>query len=250
MTPLATATLVFTCVFGGALLGMLGGTLLPEREVDQDSKDVVRVAMGLTTLMTALLLGLIVAASKSSFDTRDAAIKQSAVSLLTLDRLLARYGPETKDIRGQIRLAMEARVRSIWSEDPRAQSEVPDVTAGEKIDDRIRALSPQSDAQRWFQARALDTFDELLRTRWLVLGLVGSSIQVPFLMAMVAWLTILFVSFGLFAPRRAVVVGALALCAFTVASAIFLILELDGPFSGFIQISDVPLRFAISQMGK
>jgi len=250
MTPLFTATLVFICVLGGALLGMLGGALMPEREVAGESKDVVRVTMGLTTTMTAILLGLVTAESKSAFDARDAAIKQSMVNLLAVDRLRARYGPETKDIREQLRVAMEARVRSIWSEHSGAQSAVPDITMGEKIEDRIRALSPQSDAQRWFQARAMDASGDLLRTRWLVLGMVGSSVPGAFLTAMVAWLTILFASFGLFAPRRAVVIGALAFCAVSVASAIFLILELDGPSSGFIQISDVPLRFAISQIGK
>ena len=250
MTPLVAATLVFIGVLGGALLGMLIRAYLPESEVSADSKDVVRVTMALTTLMTALLLGLVIASSKTAFDARDTAVKQSVVEILVLDRLLARYGPETKHIREEFRAKMEARARWIWSEDSGGNSEPPALTGGEEIDDQIQALSPKNDAQRAFQAKALQISNNLLRTRWFVFGLVGSSVQRPLLFVMVAWLIILFTSFGIFARRGTVVFVAFGLSAFSVASAIFLILELDTPFTGIIRISEAPMIQALSMIAK
>jgi hypothetical protein len=124
------------------------------------------------------------------------------------------------------------------------------MATGEGIEDQIRALSPRSEEQRWLQARALEAGTDIIRTRWVVLGLVSSSIPRPFLIILVLWLTLLFASFGLFAPRNPIVIGALAFCAVSVASAIFLILEMDTPFTGLIKISDAPMRYALSQMGK
>jgi hypothetical protein len=72
----------------------------------------------------------------------------------------------------------------------------------------------------------------------------------PFLVVMVFWLTVIFVSFGLFAPRDATVIATLFVCALSVSGAIFLILELDSPFSGLLQISDAPLRAAIAHIGQ
>jgi nitric oxide reductase large subunit len=73
---------------------------------------------------------------------------------------------------------------------------------------------------------------------------------VPFLVVIVFWLTIIFVSFGLFAPRNAVVVAVLFVCALSVAAAIFLLVEMDQPFQGLMKISSAPLRFTLSHLGK
>jgi hypothetical protein len=70
----------------------------------------------------------------------------------------------------------------------------------------------------------------------------------PFLIVIVFWLTLIFGSFGLFAPRHATSILALAVCAISVAAAIFLILEMQHPYEGLIRISPEPLEFALSQL--
>ena len=72
----------------------------------------------------------------------------------------------------------------------------------------------------------------------------------PFLVVVIFWLTVTFTSFGLFAPRNATVVAVLAVSAMSVAGAVFLILELDGPFSGVIKVSSGPLRYALENLGQ
>jgi hypothetical protein len=104
------------------------------------------------------------------------------------------------------------------------------------------------DGQRAMQAQALKTGADIAQTRWLLFTQKGSSIPTPFLVVMVAWLTLILASFALFAPPNATVFISLLVCALAVSSAVFLILELDRPFDGMIQISSAPLRSALAQL--
>src|SRR4029453_18479678 len=85
---------------------------------------------------------------------------------------------------------------------------------------------------------------------WVVVSSVGTSVPGPFLVVLVFWLTMIFVSFGLFAPRNATVIVALCVCALSVAGAIFLILEMDSPFEGLMKISPDPLRYAYARINQ
>jgi hypothetical protein len=102
--------IVFECTFEGALLGMRLRTSLPAHHLDADSRDTVKVRIGLIATMTALILGLITASAKGSFDALDTALKQTAVEVLTLDRILARYGSKTGEIRQGLRQAFGDRI--------------------------------------------------------------------------------------------------------------------------------------------
>lgn len=250
--PTKVAVIVFACVFGGALLGMFLRVFIPEHHLGEDTKDVIKLGMGLIATMAALVLGLVIATAKNSYDTQDAAVKHSAAKVLLLDRLLSNFGPETKEARDLLRRTVAYRLDAIWPEDrsQRARLDAPESVFTERgIEARILQLSPRNDAQRWLQSQALQVGREIMETRWLVVGSLGSSIPVPFLVVVVFWLTIIFASFGLFAPRNATVVVVLFLCALSVAGSIFLILEMDEPFEGLMKISSAPLRYTLSHLG-
>jgi hypothetical protein len=89
-----------------------------------------------------------------------------------------------------------------------------------------------------------------VRTRFLVLGSSRGAVSEAFLVVVIFWLTATFASFGLYAPRNTTVTTVLFIAALSVAAAVFLILELDGPFTGVIRISSAPLRYALDQIGK
>ena len=250
---MAIASVVFACVFGGALLGMMLRPKLPDEHLGSDSKDVVKLAMGLVATMAALALGLLTGSAKSTFDMEDGQLKQVAANVIVLDRTLAHYGPETKEIRESLRRLITSRLATIWPEEGSAPVKLddPEATATvEGVDDQIRALSPQSDAQRVLQGRALQILGEIMRTRWLLLGQAGNSVQLPLLVVLVFWLATLFVSFGLFAPRNATVVTVLIVAALSVAGSIFLILEMNQPFEGLVKVPSAPLRFALTHLGQ
>ncbi len=251
MSPMSIGSIVLACVFGGALLGMALRLILPEHHLSTESKDVIKLGMALTATMSALVLALLISSAKSSFDAQRNEVTQLSANVILLDRVLAHYGPETKEARDLLRLSASGMIDRIWAENRSepAESE-PTVTGGEAFYDRIQELSPQNEVQRSLQAQASKMTVDLGQTRWLLFEQSGRSIPMPFLALLIFWVTIIFLSFGLFAPPNATVIATLFLCALSVSGAIFMILELDRPFGGLIQISSAPLRNAIAHLGK
>src|SRR4029453_14343120 len=113
-TGIDFAVLTFVCTLAAALVGTFIRNALPPAHVSKESQDVIRLGMGLVATMTALLLGLVTAAAKGSFDSQDLAIKNAAAGILSLDRLLARYGPETQPTRDLLRRTLAARIETMW----------------------------------------------------------------------------------------------------------------------------------------
>jgi hypothetical protein len=242
--------IVFTATFGAALLGTRLHTLLPKHYFDAESKDTVKVGIGLIATMTALVLGLVTASAKNSFDSVNTAVKAFATQTLALDRTLARYGSETGEIRKELKRVVGGRIDLIWPQDSSKPVSLDPLSGGEEIARAIRKLKPTNDAQRTLQARALDLGETLLQSRWVVTTSIGASVPLPFLAVLLFWLTITFTSFGLFAPRNAMVVAVLFVCALSVASALFLVLEMDGPFDGVLKVSAEPLRAAYARLNQ
>jgi hypothetical protein len=248
MSALTVALLIFGCVFGGALLGLLLRGVLPGHHLSAESKDVVKMGTGLIGTMAALVLGLLVASAKSSYDSQANELTEASARVLMLDRVLAHYGPEARDARELLRQAVSRMIERLWATDAPTSTR-PTTAEGEALYDSIQQLAPANEAQRAVRAQAQQIALDLGRTRMLLYAQQGSSISVPFLVVVVSWITIIFISFGLFAPRNLTVIITLLLCALSVAGAMFLILELDHPFQGLIQLSDAPLRNALSLLG-
>jgi hypothetical protein len=253
MNPFVVGMIVFACTFGGALLGMWLRAVLPEHHLDPDSKDTVKIGMGLVATMTALVLGLVTASAKSSFDAVDAAMKQTAIEILTLDRDLARYGSETGEIRKGLKDAIGDRIDMIWPQGSSKPANLDTMrsrvgSGAEGLVAAIRGLKPHDDSQRALQSRAVELSEALLQVRWQVLAGTEKSVPVPFIVILLFWLTIIFVSFGLFAPRNATVIAVLFVCALSVSSALFLIMEMDAPFDGLLKVSADPWRYAYAHL--
>jgi len=245
MSAATIGAIVFACVFGGALLGMVLRAILPEHHLSSESKDTVKLGMGLLATMAALVLSLLIASAKSSYDTQNTELTQLAANVMLLDQVLTHYGPETKEARDTLRATVSRAVDKMWPPDGAAPAQLnPRAVAADSFYDKIQALSPQNERQRSFRAQALQIAADLGRTRWLLFEQGHGSIPLPFLVMLTFWVAIIFMSFGLFAPPNATVVATLLLCALSVSAAIFLVLELDRPFSGLIHVSSAPMREA------
>jgi hypothetical protein len=254
MSPMSISWLVFAVAFGGALFGMCLRGLLREHHLGADTKDIVKLGMGLIGTMTALVLGLLIASAKSSYDTQRSGLAQLSANVILLDRALAHYGSASHDTRARLRVSIADMIQHTW---PQENSESGKTTAKTRTEgkyeglyEQIQGLAPKTDGQRALQAQALKTATDIAQTRWLLFAQKGSSIPTPFLVVMVCWLALILASFGLYAPPNAMTLFTLLVCALAVSSAIFLILELDRPFEGLMQISGAPLRDALAQLGK
>jgi hypothetical protein len=250
MSSIALALITFAVVFGGALLGIALRAVLPQSELNADSKDVVKLGVGLIATMAALVLGLLIASAKSSFDMQNSELTEMASRVVLLDRVLAHYGPETKEARDELRSSVVRSFNWVSSKDTAGASQFEPAANGEVLYDKIQGLSPKDDVQRSIQAQALSILVGLGQTRWLIAEQRISSVSTPLLLVLIFWLIIIFVSFGLFAPRNATVIVSLLVSALSVSGAIFLILEMYSPYAGLIRVSSAPLRAALTHLGR
>jgi len=242
---------VFGCVFGAGYLATRLRAAMPEHHLSADTKDTVKLAMGLVATMTALVLGLLVASAKGNYDTEKSSVTAMSAKFVVLDRILAHYGPETKPSRDLLHQSVEKLIARLWPDQKSEPSQLdPTHSSGEALYDAMQSLTPRDDSQRLLKSQALGVAVDLGQMRWLMFEQSGSSISGPLLTVVVCWLAILFFSFGLFAPPNGTARIALLVAALTVSSAIFLILELDQPFDGLIHISSKSMQTALDHLGK
>lgn len=253
MDEWAVGSIVFVCVFGGALLGIYLRSALPKDQLGDDSKDAIKLGMGLVATMSALVLGLLVATAKGSYDEQKRGLDLISANLVLLDGALAEYGPDAQVARLQLHHLVTVAVDRIWPEDASQDATLapPSMAEGKSLHSLLLGLAPGNDRQRALQSMALQISVEVGKARWLLVAQEeGSAIPAPFIVILIFWLTVLFVSFGLFAPPHATVIATLCLSALSVSGAVFLIMELAHPFAGMVQISSAPLRAALSHIAQ
>jgi Protein of unknown function (DUF4239) len=249
MSALTLSGIIFVSTLGGIFLGTLLRRALPRHHLDEHVKDVVRLGVGLVATIAALVLGLLIAAAKSSFDTQTGQVRQITANLILLDNILAQYGPEARPVREQIRSTVGPFADRLWREkeaDASGPFETDD--AAERVYLDIQKLSPHDDLQRSLQSRAVQISNDLAQVRFLLFVESENLVPTPFLAVLAFWLMIIFASFSLFSPQNLTVFIFLVLFALSAACGIFLILELSRPFTGLMSISSVPLRNALGAL--
>lgn len=249
MNTTLTALIVFGCLIGAVLLGRILRRILPESHLSADSRDVVKLAMGLVATMAALVLGLLVSSAKGSYDTERSEVIQMAAKVTFLGRVLAAYGPEAAGVHTRVRDTVEEGIRQMWPGEMREPTNfAPDTQAGNLVYGAIQRLSPQNDMQAALKSQAAALAIDTAQVRSLLAAQSVPSISNPMLIILVCWLVIIFLGFSVLAPPNATAILALMVSALAVSGAIFLILELDQPFGGVIHISSEPMLNALHQL--
>ena len=251
MITTVIATILFLFLVGVTLLGRRVGRYLPEDQLSADSRDAVKLAMGFIATMTAVLLGLLITSAKGNFDTEQSEVMQMAAKVAFLDRVLALYGPEAADARLKLRDAIADGVRRMW---PAKRSgpvqSAPNEQLGDAFYVAIHRLSPHDDAQRALKTQTATLMVELGQLRSLLQAQSIPSVSKPLLIALVSWLVLIFFGFSLVAPANATTTLALVASAFSVACAVFLIVEMDHPFGGLIRIPSEPMINVLNHLAK
>ena len=251
MNTTFTALIVFGCLVGAVLLGRTLRRLLPEAHLTADSRDTIKLAMGLVATMSALVLGLLVSSAKGSYDTERSEVIQMAAKVAFLDRVLSIYGPEAVEARARFHEAVKAVIGQMWPEQAGRPGKLgSNMQAGNAVYAAVQDLSPQDDAQRKLKDEATSLATDLGQLRSLLVAQSVPSISTPMLIILVSWLVVIFLGFSVLAPPNATVMFALMVSALAVSGAIFLILELDQPFAGLIRISSEPMLNALHQFAK
>lgn len=251
MNTTLTALTVLACLIAAVLVGRWLRRILPEGHLNADSRDAVKLAMGLVATMSALVLGLLVSSAKASYDTERSEVIQMAAKVAFQGRVLAAYGPEAAGVRAQLRETVEEGIRQMWpGEIGRPARLAPNTQAGNVTYGAIQDLSPHNDTQAALKSQAAAIAVDVAQVRSLLVAQAVPSISIPMLIILVFWLAIIYLGFSVLAPPNATTILALMVSALAVAGAIFLILELDQPFGGLIRISSEPMLNALHQLAQ
>jgi hypothetical protein len=252
MNSLAIAAVMLGCSFGAAVLGMLLHRRLPAGHVEE-SQDVVKLVMGLVATMAALVLGLLVASANATHDRQATELTNLSADIILLDQTLALYGPGAQPVRDGLLREVRRTHDAIWSPTgvrPENLNSTYLQNAARLKRMQLAALTPNTDAQKQQKSDAIALSGSIGKSRLLMFESANNRIPWPFLAILVFWISALFLGFGLLARFNATVIVTLFLGAFSVAGAIFLILELSEPYRGILQVSDAPLRNAIAQLDR
>lgn len=251
MNSALSSAILLASLVAMILLGRNMRRHLPDDHLSTDSKDGVKLAMGLVATMTALLLGLLVSSAKGTYDAQRTEVIQMAAKISFLDRVLTAYGPDAEGARAQLRDAVDDAVHRMWPEKRGTTAQLaPNTSAGEGVYTAIEKLVPRDQKQSDLKAQAATTAADLGQVRMLLLAQTVPSIPKPLLIVVSCWLVIIFLCFSLLAPPNATTILALTAAAISVAGAVFLIMELDQPFAGTIRISSEPMLNVLNHLGK
>lgn len=248
MPAIVAASIAFALIFGSTLFGMFIRSRVPDHHLAGDSKDVIRLATALIATMSAVVLALLFASTRGSFEQTSATVTRLTADIIELDHVLEEYGPEATPLRESLRGSIVPMINSIWREDAGVAKAAQPYSRSESVLYGVRALVPHNPVQTSLQARALQLSTDVSQTRLILFTQPADSISRPFMTALVLWLSFIFGSFAVSAPPNRTIVTVLFVCVFSASTAIFLILELGQPFDGLMQIPNIGLRDALAPL--
>lgn len=226
---------------------------LPDHYLSDDSTASVKLGAGLMATLATLVLGLLIASAKVSFDRLNDEFTQTAATVIMIDRTLADYGPDAKEARELPRHTYASALDLFYSGrgTGTANVDVPESLAHvEQFQQKLRELTPRNDMQRMLQSETLARSHDMAQTRWILFRPGQGAIPTPFLAVLVLWLGILFAGFGLVSANNRTAIATLFVCALSVSGAIFLIEDIAHPLEGLMQISRTPAQIALSHLGQ
>ena len=247
MAPLLIGLITFGATYGGLLFGMWISRQLPSRHLGSDTRDAISVAMAIVGTLAALVLGLLITQANASFAARADAVNELSVNILRLDRVLQRYGPDAFKARATLRGYAALKANELSGAPARIKPGETLVFL-ETLAEEVDGLRPADDVNQDLKARSQRIVNAIIDERWIIVERMSTPVPTPFLILLVFWLTLLFASFGLFAPRNATTIVVLLFCALAISGGIYMILELGNPTRGLVRTPLVSFEAAIAQL--
>jgi hypothetical protein len=248
--PLIVGIFIFVIVLAGAFAGWAMRQRLPAHHLTDETRSVVSVSMATVATISALVLGLLISNANTSFIALGGEVTTLSAQILRLDRILHRYGPDADQARDTLREYANQKTKDLFPEESRdvRLSNPSTYELLQRLEDEMLDLKSHSSRDQWWLGQAMTLAGKIGDTRWLLSQQVGQGTPKAFVSLLAFWLTSLFASFGLFAPRNVTSALFLTLCAIAVAGAIGMILELEKGFGALVHISPQPMRQAVKTL--
>jgi hypothetical protein len=247
LSPIVIATIAFALILAGTIAGTLIRSRLPEPHLTGDSKEVIRLATALVGTLTAVVLALLFAATRASYEHTSGYVSRLSADITELDEILQDYGPEANPVRRQLRAEVVPLIDSIWREQAQTAGRSTNFRASHDTSATylLRQLQPKNAVQASMQARAIAISADIAQTRLALFAQPPDSVSHPFIVVLVLWLTFIFTTFSMSAKPNPTLTIVLGVCVLSASGAVYLILELGQPFDGLMQVSNDTLRAAL-----
>jgi hypothetical protein len=251
--PVPIGVMIVAILFGTALLAMTAARFLPDHHLSPETKNVVSVSAAVVGTLSALVVGLLISTSSATYTGKSQEVTQISANVITLHRMLRRYGPETQDIRVLLHRYTAAELQDLFPTDPNQTLNLENnstIAVLEELQDKILALTPTNAMQRWLQPQALQLIGTMMAAHWQLGQESVSETPLPLLVLVMFWFIIIFASFGLFAPRNMTAIAMIFLCSVAIGGAVRMVTELQRPFGGLIRVSSTPLTQALDVISR
>ena len=254
--------IVFSLLCSSAALGFLLKSQLLERFTQTGALESMSLIISFLVTITAIVVGLLLNATKSFIDATENHWAIFAGQLIQLNQSMSNYGAETEEMRRQLQSFTAAAIVKFWrSDDIPIGMTYPDVRKLSKDEAKqvlsnllnrvelgiIRLRSPDALRDR-LAADCFDQYKEFARARWSLLLAPQNSLPAPFLRMLVAWIMIIFACFGLRAPANPLVMIVITLSAITLSGMMFAIIDVVDPYKGLYNISSKNMHYALNAM--
>lgn len=250
MYEIVFAVGVFVILIAASLGTLMTYEWLPPTHREEATNGVVRLVANIFVVMTSLVLGLMINSAKNTFEAIDHDLHIFATDIIVLDRTLRDYGADADPTRQKLIAYMERAAATAVSpkDDPLVEGDRTSERMLDDVGDSLSTLTPSNDDETALLASAKQQLRNLVEQRWTIIEHTDGTIPVPLIAMLVAWLVLIFASFGYRAPKNAVVVTTFIMASLLISTSLYLIIDMDVPFSGPIQISEAPLKSALAEL--
>ena len=249
MTNIWIAVGVFACLVIASMSMMLLYPRLSSRHRDDETNSVVRSVAGIFVVMASLVFGLLINSANATFKAVDANVHAYATSLIILDRTLRSCGSDAEDARERLeRYVEEAIMRPERGDDALRDQRSRAARYLNDVGDAMETITPTDSNQRTILVDARRQYHSIIQQRWKIVEQSEGTVPGPVIAMLIAWFTLIFGSFGYRAPFNPMVTGMFVVSALLIAASIYLVLDMNIPFHGPIQVSDAPLCRALAEI--
>jgi hypothetical protein len=241
------AVITFVCLSLASLGSLAMYRRLPAHHREDETLNVLRLIANIFVVVTSLVLGLLINSAKNTLESVDRNIHAYAADLILLDRSLQHYGSDANAARRALLTYAQRAANTLYDDDTNVSDRESEGMLN-AVGSSMKDLRPQDAEQRALLQSAQQQFIRLVELRWLIVGQSQGTIPTPLVFMVLAWLVLVFASYGFRAPRNALVVTSFLVASLLLAGAMYLILDMDRPFSGPVRVSADPLLRAVTEM--
>jgi hypothetical protein len=244
-TYIAAVTFVCTCV--GTVVGILIRRRLHAHHLTGASQELLKLTIGVVATLAALVLGLLVGGTKQFYDAKVNEVRTFVVNIALLDRSMSHYEPSRLAERRHLSDFTKAMIGGLWGAG-QTTSDTDVLAIMDRVRDTLRHLEPQSDAQKIAHSRMMGLTETLMLSGSKLIETDDAAIPGPLFGVVDAWLAVIFLGFGVFAPPNKVTLLAIGISAVAVSMAVFLVVEMNSAFDGFIKIPSRMMEQVLDQI--